>query len=112
MATKPSSILHKEPEMSPEEEEKERKINALWREKLIARKIRQRERTKAHFEAMGLETVSYDPKIADYDYLLLPPSELRHWRLIQKDSSHCSTTDPMKADKAREEEANGVESEV
>ncbi|KAI3847129.1 hypothetical protein MKX03_001245 [Papaver bracteatum] len=73
-----SLSIHDQPEISPEEKEDMRKM-ALWRDHLIAKAKKRIERAAKEAIAAGREPdpESYNPIITQYDWLLLPPSELR-----------------------------------
>ncbi|XP_026427598.1 uncharacterized protein LOC113323494 [Papaver somniferum] len=62
--------IRDELKMSVEEEEEERKSNAILRKELIARTLRQRESTNEYLKALGEEPISYDSEITEHDWLL------------------------------------------
>ncbi|MCL7049826.1 hypothetical protein MKW94_018451 [Papaver nudicaule] len=109
-----SSTIHDEPEMSLKEEE--RKSNAILRESLIATRLKQLESSNEYLKAAGLEPISYDPKITQYDWLLKPPSLLKRMYTYIPEASEPTAifkrkrrSDPTKASTASKEEATGVE---
>ncbi|KAI3843651.1 hypothetical protein MKX03_021051 [Papaver bracteatum] len=63
--------------MSFEEEEEERKSNAILRDELIARTVKQRESTNEYLKVLGEEPISYDSEITEHDWLLKPPIFLK-----------------------------------
>ncbi|XP_026413206.1 uncharacterized protein LOC113308988 [Papaver somniferum] len=70
------------PEISPEEKEDMRRM-ASWRDHLISRAKKRIERAAKEAIAAGREPDpdSYNPKITQYDWLLLPPSELGQYHM-------------------------------
>ncbi|KAI3940040.1 hypothetical protein MKW92_050330 [Papaver armeniacum] len=83
-----------EPELTPEEEEEERRDNLKLRDILIRKKLDRRERAA---KAAGRVFNRDAYKITGYDWLLAPPSELRNSiSMIPGEASHCAATSASK----------------